>query len=129
MAGKTKRHTDEEIVNAILESHGILSYASKTLECSRQTLYNRIKQSEKLAQAYTDSRETFLDIVEKKLLENVEAGKEASIFFCLRTRGRRRGYGIEPDYSIDFDLEQNMKFIKGQKMIALYRNSMENPEQ
>ena len=31
MAGKTKRHTDEEIVNAILESHGILKLRLENL--------------------------------------------------------------------------------------------------
>ena len=106
MVGKTVRHKDEEIIDAINESHGIITVAAKKLDCSRQTLYNRIKISEKLTQAYEDSREAFLDIVENKLLENVEAGKEASIFFCLKTRGKNRGYNEGQYCKIEADLEQ-----------------------
>jgi hypothetical protein len=96
MTGKTKRFSNAEIANAITESHGILSMTTRNLHCSRQTIYNHLKKSKKLQQIYNNENESMIDFAEMKLFENIQAGKEASIFFFLKTKAKHRGYIERP---------------------------------
>ena len=88
-----KRLTQKQIIDALYVADGILAAAAKNLGCTRQTIYNRMKKSDKIADAYGDARETSLDKTESKLFSNIKAGKESSIFYYLNNMGRSRGYG------------------------------------
>jgi hypothetical protein len=104
MTGKTKRFSNDQIANAITDSHGILSVAAKKINCSRQTIYNHLKKSKRLQALYDNENEAMIDFAEMKLYENIQAGKESSIFFYLKTKAKHRGYierSVWPNERID----------------------------
>ena len=64
---------------------------------SRQHLHALIDENAQeydpvVAQGRAEGLERRLDFAESKLDENIAAGKEASIFFLLKTLGKNRGY-------------------------------------
>lgn len=82
-----------EKVIAILEKTGGTIYpAAKMLKVSRGTLYNYINSNDEIKEALEEIRESLLDVAEAKLHSNIQQGKEASIFFYLKTQGKDRGY-------------------------------------
>ena len=123
MTGKTKRFSNAEIAIAITDSHGILSVAAKKLKCSRQTIYNHLKKSKRLQAIYNNENEAMIDFAEMKLFENIQAGKEASIFFYLKTKAKHRGYierPVWPNERIDLTKltdHQLERFAKGDDLI------------
>jgi hypothetical protein len=126
MTGKSKRFSNDDIAIAITDSHGILSVSAKKLDCSRQTIYNHLKKSKRLQALYNNENETMIDFVEMKLFENIQAGKEASIFFFLKTKAKHRGYIERPvwsDYKIDLTKRTNYqleRFAKGEDLIYIF---------
>lgn len=84
--------TNEQIEKALNNSLGIISAAADQLGCTRQNLSQRILKSKALKKILLNAQETSLDLAESKLLKNIKLGKEASIFFYLKTRGKVRGY-------------------------------------
>ena len=88
-----KRLTQKEIIAALYTGNGLISSAAKLLGCTRQTIYNRMKKSPKIAEAYADAREGTLDKTDSVLFANIKAKKESSVFYYLNNMGRSRGYG------------------------------------
>ena len=88
-----KRLTNKQIIDALYLADGILGSAAHNLGCTRQTIYNRMKKTPKIAEAYKDAREASIDKTESKLFTNIKKGKESSIFYYLNNMGRSRGYG------------------------------------
>ena len=87
-----KRLSQKQIIEALYKTRGILGAAAKGLNCSRQTIYNRMKKDPKIAAAYEDANEVALDFTESKLFANIDKGKESSIFYHLNNKGESRGY-------------------------------------
>lgn len=85
-------HTDDEVVAAIKLAKGFLTPAAEALGITYQAIWNRGKRKGKIKDVIEATREKHLDFTERKLLENIKEGKEASIFFHLRCLGKRRGY-------------------------------------
>jgi hypothetical protein len=82
----------QEAINAIKKSSGFVSHAAAALGISRSQLYNIINRHPTVREALIDAREATKDFAESKLLGNIKAGKEASIFFYLKTQAKDRGY-------------------------------------
>ena len=76
---------------------GNIALAAKHLGLSRQHLYKLIDPDHEcfvqaVAEGWAEGCETRLDMAESQLDENIAKGKEASIFFLLKTLGKDRGY-------------------------------------
>jgi hypothetical protein len=91
MAGY-RRYTIAEIAEALKETKGFRSAAARRLGCATSTVTNYINRYKKLQVLAYELKEEMLDIAESKLLANIEAGKESSIFFFLKCQGKERGY-------------------------------------
>jgi len=89
---KQRRWSDREIEEALLRNFGIISYAAKELGCSYSALWKRVHATEELLAAKERAEEKILDIAEAQLFKNIKEGKEASLFFFLKCRGKHRGY-------------------------------------
>lgn len=77
----------------VLENQGFnVSAACSAAGVGRRTYYNWM-QREEFAQEVDDLREGSIDFTESKLMLNIKAGKEKSIFFFLEHKGKSRGYG------------------------------------
>lgn len=95
-----------------LEEHlGNITKACEATGISRQTYYSWIKKDLDFAAEIEAARflDKALDEVEHKLMENILSGKEASIFFFLKCKGKSRGWqekdqeaaGLAPVFKIE----------------------------
>jgi len=95
-------YPNERIIKAIEDNDGLIKHAAKELQVTRRTLNNWIygnaskdppmEKDQELIEAVQDAREGLIDDGESHLAKNVRDGKEASIFFLLKTLGKDRGY-------------------------------------
>ena len=87
-----EHYTPEQIIKALKEVNGYISQAAKILHCSFQTICTYRDKYPEVKEVLVELEETELDYTELKLHNNIKAGKEASIFFKLKTKGKHRGY-------------------------------------
>ena len=96
-------------LNAVLETYkkslANVSATCKTNDISRTTWYEWIKDYEWFAKEVENIKEDTKDFVEGKLMQNISSGKEASIFFYLKTQAKDRGY-IERTEVINKDVDE-----------------------
>lgn len=94
---RKKKVTDARMIEAIQLSRGMVATAARNLGCNRQTIYNRAKESEAVADAIEEAREITLDTAETKLFELIQEKNLGAICFLLKCLGKKRGY-IEREY-------------------------------
>jgi transposase-like protein len=88
---KTKKN--KETFLKVFEDKGAnISEACKGLGISRTTFYEWVKKDKKFANQIEEIKESLIDYVEDKLMENIKKGDTTSIIFFLKTRGKSRGY-------------------------------------
>jgi hypothetical protein len=87
-----EQYTAEQMIRAIHEGSGILTAAARILGCSRTTVHRYVNQYATVKAAYEEANESMIDFAEQQLFKNIKAGKEASIFFYLKTKAKHRGY-------------------------------------
>ena len=80
------------MVNELIDSMGIVSYAAQRVGISRQTHYDWMKTDENYRTAATLANESALDMAESRLYNLIDKNDFRAIAFVLRTRGRSRGY-------------------------------------
>ena len=91
-------HTDEQVMQALRYSRGILSIAARYLTKStgrkvdRSTLSTRIKNNPQLAQYRRQLEETLKDVAEHHLTQGIENGDPRFVNFYLSTKAKDRGY-------------------------------------
>ena len=86
------RHTDAQVVAALQQSGGIMAHAARKLGLDRSTLHTRIHNNQSLMDAMAEAKETNLDVAETKLMQAINKGELAAVFFYLKTQGKKRGY-------------------------------------
>lgn len=88
------QYTDEQMVRAITGSMGIKSAIASRLGCTRQTVDNRLAQSDELRTLFEAERGRIVDLAESKLLLllNREEPDARAVFFTLKTLGKARGW-------------------------------------
>ena len=90
--GRKQVYTDEEIIGALEETHGLLYQAAKRLGCSPQTIFDRCKTSPEVGNCRKFQRGEFIDLSEQRLYESVDSGNTSDAKFVLQTIGRHRGW-------------------------------------
>lgn len=77
----------------VLESNAYnVSAACKSFGISRRAYYDWYEGNPKFRQEVDAQKESLIDFAESKLHMNIKEGKEASIFFFLKTQAKKRGY-------------------------------------
>lgn len=69
-----------------------ISATCKAIGVTRKVYYNWMSLSDAFREAVEYAQEELLDFAETKLQQNISEGKESSIFFFLKTKGKKRGY-------------------------------------
>lgn len=124
---KTKQHK-KVILQALEKSLGVVSEACKKAGVGRTTFYEWLKDDKEFKKQVDDIEDIALDFAESQLFKNIGAGKEASLIFYLKTKGRKRGYFEKVDDThappppiIDLDVltgeerEELFQLIKAQR--------------
>lgn len=86
----------QQIIDAIVESHGKVTLAAKLLGYSRKHIYSLAKEYPEIQQALDDSRNTFdeslLDTAESNLQKALEKNEVWATRYVLDKKGQSRGY-------------------------------------
>jgi hypothetical protein len=128
--GRPRKYKQADVIKAIKLSHGILSAAAENLGCSRNTIDAYRQKYPRVQAAYEEANETTLDFAESQLITNITLLKEASIFFYLKTKGKKRGYR-EREAVLNIDLsklsdEQLDRLYNGESLEDII--ATENPD-
>lgn len=84
--------TLEGVRDALSAARGNLSRAAESLGCSRQAIYDFIRNHPELEQVRIEARQGALDRVEDRLWDAAEAGEPWAVTFALKTQAKDRGY-------------------------------------
>lgn len=85
-------HNKDKFLDIFAKKAGNISKSCEAANISRRTFYDWMRDDDEFKESVEDIQEGLLDYAESKLLDNIEAGKEQSIFFYLKTRGKKRGF-------------------------------------
>lgn len=88
----TVQYSDEQILDALRKSNGMISAAAKQLKCDRGTIYHRMKDNDAFKALIDEIRETVVDEAETQLRKAVKRGEPYAVVFTLKTLGKSRGY-------------------------------------
>jgi hypothetical protein len=80
------------MIEALEKTLGVVSTACKMADISRTTHYRWLEEDTEYKEAVDAIQDVALDFAESKLFKNIEKAKEASVFFYLKTKGKKRGY-------------------------------------
>lgn len=69
-----------------------VSATCNAIGINRRLFYHWMAEYQDFKDAIEDAREALIDLAETKLQQNIMEGKEASIFFYLKTQAKHRGY-------------------------------------
>lgn len=69
-----------------------VSATCKACGINRRLYYKWLDEQPDFRDAIEDAREALVDLAETKLQQNIMEGRELSIFFFLKTQGKKRGY-------------------------------------
>lgn len=86
------RLTKQIVIDALTQYQGNVSDTAKSLDCSRQTVYNYIDRYDDVKQAFDDISEATIDKVESKMFDLIDEGNATLIIFYLKTKAKHRGY-------------------------------------
>ena len=96
-----KQIKQQDVLNAIKDSGGVISTIARRLNCNWNTAKNYCDKWESTKTALQDEKETTLDTAEIKLLDAIKAGDTQIIKWFLSTKGKDRGYTTKIETSIN----------------------------
>jgi hypothetical protein len=82
-----------------------ISATCSAVDISRTHFYRMRKKNAKFAQGLIDAEESLIDIVESKLISQVNNGNITAIIFFLKSKAKDRGYieKVEVDSKVAID--------------------------
>jgi hypothetical protein len=94
------KQKQKKFLEAFEKSYGVISYACKAANISRQTYYNWRKNDPEFDVKANEIEETAIDIAEGKLFAQIGSGNITAIIFYLKTKGKKRGYVEQVDNNV-----------------------------
>ena len=94
MKQKKLRGKKAAFLKAWIKTFGNITQSCNAIGINRGTYYNWLREDEnfKIAIENEEVGEQQLDFAESKLMKNIHDGKETSLIFFLKTKGKERGY-------------------------------------
>lgn len=86
------KYTEEQLLEAIKNSAGIMSTIADRLNCNWHTAKKKIDENEIVKVAYESECERVLDLAESKMIGMVEKEDGQMIRYLLSTKGKKRGF-------------------------------------
>lgn len=118
----------EAVIEAIWCSQGNITRASKLLECSHSSLWNYIKNNEKMLTYLNKVREykndIRADVLEDLAFNKALYGDSNLIWKLLCTYGSNRGYGDKQQLDIKYDVPPHIKNML--ESLTSFRSSEKN---
>lgn len=96
---KGREFTQDQVLQAIKGSGGIVSAVGSKLGCAWHTADKYINKWETTRRAMADEGEKVLDLAENKLIEAIQNGEQWAIQTLLKTKGKKRGYTERQEFT------------------------------
>ena len=90
--GRKKLVTHRKLMNAIVESHGVVSIIAKRLNVEWHTANTAIKSDPIALQAFNDETDRLVDVAETVILNALMSEDIRVAQWYLERKGMRRGY-------------------------------------
>ena len=87
-----RKYTQEQVIEALEQSKGMIAPAARALGCSRDTIRTYLEEYTAVAQAKLDQREAVTDMAENALYAAILRGEAWAICFYLKCMARDREY-------------------------------------
>jgi hypothetical protein len=87
-----RKFTQEQMIEALEGSHGLIAPAARYLGCKRDTIRSYIEEYPAVKQAKADAKEATKDLAENRLVDAIEDREAWAICFYLKTQAKDRGY-------------------------------------
>lgn len=87
-----QKYTQQQIIEALRETKGMVYLAAKRLGCEAQTIYNYRDRYPAVRAEMEQQDGEVDDAAEMKLYQAIIAGEPWAVQFRLRTKGKGRGY-------------------------------------
>ena len=87
-----QKYTQQQIIDALRETKGMIYLAAKRLGCEAQTIYNYRDRYPAVRAEMEQQDGEVDDAAEMKLYQAIIAGEPWAVQFRLRTKGKGRGY-------------------------------------
>jgi len=92
MATKSNTIKKTAMIEALIQSLGVVTDACKKVGIARKTHYEWYNEDSEYHKSVDDISEIALDYVESALHGRITKGDTTAIIFYLKTRGKKRGY-------------------------------------
>lgn len=129
----SRKPTIKQYLNAIDGSMGFINTIANRSGVSWHTAKNKIEGNKKLKKAYEEELEKKLDFGETQLMKNIKEGKETSVIFFLKTKGKQRGYVEKQELEHSGDIERsvtvNVENLNKDELEALSKLKISNESQ
>jgi hypothetical protein len=96
-----ERFKAKQVIEAIELAKGNLTQAARLLKCNRNTVYGYMNRYSTVKDAYERVNEETIDLVEDKLMTQIERGNITAIIFYLKTKAKHRGYVERQEFKHD----------------------------
>jgi len=87
-----RKYTEQQIIEALEESKGLIAPAARKLGCARDTIRRYLEEYEDIAQAIKDQREAVTDMAENALYQAILDREAWAVCFYLKCMAKDRGY-------------------------------------
>jgi enoyl-[acyl-carrier-protein] reductase (NADH) len=111
------KFTDDQIIDAIKGSCGIITNIANSLGCSWDTANNRIKNGNEIVKtAYRDETERVIDKAESVINKAIDKDDIQTAKWFLATKGKVRGYSekTEVEHTGDMQILVNIQGVKAE---------------
>ena len=85
-------YTEDEIIEAIVQANGLIMVAARNLHLTKDAIYKRAKNSQRVRDAIRLAREELIDLAESALRLSILKGEPWAVSLALKTIGKERGY-------------------------------------
>ena len=113
-----RRKKKRAVLRALEKSNGLVAPACRAAGLyGTGEFYRWMKEDKSFKAKVMEIEEADLDFTESKLRENIRAGKEASVFFHLKCKGKQRGFYEKSELDFRDQSEPQELIIGGQKVV------------
>lgn len=113
----TQRYRQQQVIDALAETKGLMTFAAQRLGCAPNTVYAYVDRYPRVRAARDAARERQLDLAEAALFRAIGEGESWAVQFYLRTVGRRRGYGDVLQLDAQVELVQSPEWLRTRALL------------
>jgi ACT domain-containing protein len=114
---KSEQLKKEQLLEAMVNTLGIVSTACLNVGVSRTTYYKYYNEDEQFKGQVDDISNIAIDFAESKLFDLIKEGNIAAVIFYLKTKGKKRGYIEKQEIEIDGNFNLTVEFISPEEKI------------